>query len=152
MSTAEPLVVSTVRELTPGRALDLACGFGRNALWLADQGWHVTAVDISTEAIAALRSDPRIEARVADLEQCEYSIAPESWDLILMCRYLQRDLFEPAKRGVVPGGIVLAIVLLGEGRFRANPGELRSHFGDWEILHYAEGSVAEIVARKPGRN
>ncbi len=150
MSAPEPLLVESVRDLKPGRALELACGFGRNAIWLADRGWHVTAVDISSDAIDAIRADGRIDARVADLERGEFIIAPQSWDLIVISRYLQRDLFEPAKRGVVPGGMIFALVLLGEGRFRADRGELRSYFEDWDILRYDEGAVAEIAARKPG--
>jgi hypothetical protein len=80
-----------------------------------------------------------------------------------MCYYLQRDLFEPAKRGVVPGGIVIAIVHIPEPGdphmtpFRLAPGELAGYFKDFEILHQYEGPshdpahkrwVAEIVARR----
>ena len=95
-------------------------------------------------------------AQVADLEQGEYTIEPAHWDLIVISYYLQRDLFEPAKRGVVPGGALAAIVLLGEGRFSLRPGELRAYFSDWQILHDREGNpgdspehraVAEIAAR-----
>jgi len=156
--------------LRPGRALDLACGAGSNALWLASRGWQVTAVDGSSVAIDILRqrADQReltIDTRVADLEKHQYVIQPDSWDLIAMCYYLQRDLFEPAKRGVVPGGHVLAIVHIpdpGEGltRFRLAPGELTRYFDDFEILHQYEGPshdpahrrwVAEIVARRPAK-
>jgi SAM-dependent methyltransferase len=154
-----PLLIETVRQLKPGRALDLASGAGRNALWLAEHGWRVTAVDGSAEAIELVRQrGPHIDARTADLEKGEYVIEPARWDLIVISYYLQRDLFEPAKRGVVPGGVLLAIVLLGEGRFCAAPGELRGFFSGWEILHDREGSpgdspqhrtVAEIVARRP---
>jgi tellurite methyltransferase len=158
-----PLLANVASKLKPGRALDLACGAGRNAIWLAEHGWQVTAVDGSKAAIELLRSkNPHIEARVADLEKHEYSIEPDSWDLIAMCYYLQRDLFEPAKRGVVPGGVVLAIVHIpapGEGltRFRLAPGELANHFRDFEILHSYEGPpadpahhqwVAEVIARR----
>jgi SAM-dependent methyltransferase len=150
-----PLLVETAGRLPPGNALDLACGAGRNALWLAAQGWSVTAVDGSKVAIEALRRNavPGIETRVADLELGEYEIEPGAWDLIVICRYLQRDLFEPAKRGVKPHGILLAIVNLAESghqptRTRAAPDELAAFFQDWEILHYRESSVAEIVARK----
>jgi tellurite methyltransferase len=153
-----PLLVETVRGMSPGRALDLACGVGRNALWLAEHGWRVTAVDGSTAAIELVRQrGPHIDARIADLEKGEYVIEPARWDLVVISLYLQRDLFEPAKRGVVPGGVLLAIVLLGEGRFSAAPGELRGYFAGWEILHDREGdpgdsshrAVAEIVARRP---
>ncbi|PLW74405.1 class I SAM-dependent methyltransferase, partial [Streptomyces sp. DJ] len=50
---AEPnrWLVREVEDLAPGRALDLAAGEGRNALWLADRGWRVTAVDFSRTAL-----------------------------------------------------------------------------------------------------
>jgi SAM-dependent methyltransferase len=156
-----PLLIETARQLKPGRALDLACGAGRNALWLAEHGWSVTAVDGFREAIDSLRQNAaersvNVDARIADLEKSEYVIEPSAWDLVVISYYLQRDLFEPAKRGVVPGGVLLAIVLLGDGRFRAAPGELRGYFSGWEILHDREGNpgvsshraVAEIVARR----
>jgi len=58
-----------------------------------------------------------VDARVADLEKREYRIAPQAWDLITICYYLQRDLFEPAKLGVKPGGLLLAIVHVTDGTF-----------------------------------
>jgi SAM-dependent methyltransferase len=145
--------------MPPGRALDLACGSGRHAIWLAEHGWNVTGVDVSSDAIATLKeSAPAVDARVADLEQGEYLIQPSAWDLVVIMRYLQRDLFEPAKRGVTPGGVLIASVLLEnpaepKGRFRAKPRELRRYFEDWEILHYGEGDsghhrIAEIAARR----
>src|SRR3954464_10923797 len=87
-----PLLVETASELAPGKALDLACGSGRNALWLAKRGWSTNAVDGSDAAIAALRAKAvelgiGVEGVVADLEKGEYSIAEESWDLILMAFY-----------------------------------------------------------------
>jgi tellurite methyltransferase len=157
------LLVETAEALQPGRALDLACGTGRNAVWLAEHGWQVTAVDGSAPAIASLqKSHPAIDARVADLEKPEFRIAEASWDLILVSLYLQRDLFEPIKRGLKPGGVALVIVLLMEpgheqSLFRMQPGELAQYFDGWEILHSYEGkstdsehhrAVAEIVATK----
>jgi len=162
-----PLLVATVSKVPPGNALDLAAGAGRNALWLAERGWNVTAVEGSCAAIEALRNraDGRhlaIDTRVADLERHEYAIAPSAWDLIAMCYYLQRDLFEPAKAGVVPGGLLISIVHITEPGeeptgHRLRPGELRIYFDGWEILHCAEGkpndpvhkrACAEIVARR----
>jgi len=163
-----PLLVETVEKLPPGKALDLACGSGRNALWLAERGWNVTAVDGSAVAIEILRSRASergvtVNARVADLEKSDYQIEPSRWDLIAICYYLQRDLFEPVKQGVAPGGILISIVHITEPgeeptAHRLKPDELNRYFQDWEILHYREGkpndtahqrSVAEIVARKP---
>lgn len=163
-----PLLVEVASKFAPGRALDLACGTGRNALWLGEHGWQVTAVDGSAAAIEEVRRrardrDLEIEARVADLEKSEYRIAPDSWDLIAILYYLPTDSFEAAKRGVVPGGIVLAIVhAAGPGEeptsHRLRSGTLRDYFRGWEILHSREGAptdathkrlVAEIAARRP---
>jgi len=166
--TPTPLLVETARRLRPGRALDLACGIGRNALWLAEQGWRVTAVDGATAAIEMLRSRASergltLDARVANLERGEYRIEPASWDFIAICYYLQRDFFPHAKEGLVPGGVLLAIVHItapGEEptAHRLRPEELARYFEGWEILHSYEGPpndaahkrlVAEIVARRP---
>jgi tellurite methyltransferase len=162
-SRPTPLLVETAAKLQPGYALDLACGRGRNAIWLAGQGWQVAAVDGSHAAIESIKKRcPEVDARVADLEKHEFAIGESAWDLIAVCYYLQRDLFEPVKRGVKPGAMVLVIVHLMEpgheqSRFSVQPGELAGYFQGWEILHYYEGkprdpehkrAVAEIVARK----
>lgn len=152
MDAPSPLLVEYASRLSPGSALDLACGAGRNSIWLAEHGWSVTAVDKSGAYIKALR---------ADLEAGEYTIAEGAWDLILMSLYLQRDLFEPVKRGLRRGGLAIVIVHLYEpgheaSRFSLHPGELAGYFAGWEILHSREGkplhnpegrAVAEIVAR-----
>lgn len=163
-----PLLIETARQLKVGKALDLACGTGRNAVWLATQGWSVTAIDAAPAAIETLRTRASklgvdVDARQADLQQGQYRIEHSAWDLIAICYYLQRDLFQPAKAGIAPGGVLLAIVHITESGeeptdTRAKPGELKTYFTGWEILHYYEGkptdtahrrSVAEIVARRP---
>jgi tellurite methyltransferase len=160
--------METAAAVAPGRALDLACGAGRNAIWLAEHGWDVTAVDGAPAAIEILQSRTierhlKIEAITADLEKDEYEIEPIHWDLIAMCYYLQKNLFDPAKRGVTPGGLLISIVHITESREELTPhslrsGELEEYFVGWEILHRREGmandpvhrrAVAEIVARKP---
>jgi tellurite methyltransferase len=162
------LLVETAARLPPGKALDLACGSGRNAIWLAGRGWNVTAVDGSPAATEILRSRASnrgiaVNTNVANLEKFEYQIEPASWNLIAICYYLQRGLFDPAKQGVVPGGVLISIVHItdpGEEptAHRLRPGELERYFQGWEILHSREGrpndtahqrSVAEIVARLP---
>jgi tellurite methyltransferase len=163
-----PLLVQLADKLEPGAALDLACGTGRNALYLAQRGWKVTAIDGAPAAIEILRSrtaqpNLSIENRVADLESPEFSIPENAWDLIAVCYYLQRDLFARIRQATRPGGVVLAIVHIGEEGEAPSPkralrGELRSYFAGWEILHEHEGkpadpahrrSVAEIIARCP---
>ena len=163
-----PLLASAAANLTQGKALDLACGAGRNALWLAQQGWDVTAVDGAPAAIEILQKQAteralKVNAVVADLEKREFQIEPSRWNLIAICYYLQRNLFEPAKRGLVPGGLLISITHITESGesdspHRLYPGQLKTYFAGWEILHYHEGkahdaahrrAVAEIVARCP---
>lgn len=163
ISAPTPLLFEVASKLETGRALDLACGTGRNAIWLAEQGWNVTAVDGSSVAIEALRRRaPSVDARVADLEKHEFEIGQNSWDLIADCFYLQRDLFEPIKRALAPSGVAVIIVHLADeahpnSRFSVEPGELVSYFADCEILQSYEGPsrdgahhrpVAEIVISK----
>lgn len=165
IETPSPLVVQ-FSGLVPGRALDLACGPGRNALFLAEHGWRVRAVDGSKVAIERLRaSNPSIDARVVDLEAGELAaVAPETYDLILSCYYLQRSLIPSMKAALRPGGFLIIIVhITGADQpqgtpTRAYPDELRELFRGWRILHYREGepeeaghrhSVAELVAQKP---
>jgi SAM-dependent methyltransferase len=164
-SPPHPLVVEAASSVPPGRALDLACGTGHNALWLAQHGWSVTAIDGASTAIEFLRhragdAGITIDAQVADLEDASFTISPGRYYLIAMCYYFQRNLIEPCKRGLVPGGVIVVIALLMEpgkenSTFRLPPAELRGYFEDWDILHYSEGSdewqheVAELVARRP---
>jgi tellurite methyltransferase len=160
-----PLVLEFAQALTPGDALDLACGPGRNAIHLAALGWRVMAIDGSSVAIELLRAnDPAIYARVADLEAGEFDIPPEAFDLVLSCYYLQRSLIPRMKAALRPGGLLIMIVLLAgadqpQGTpTRALPDELRAFFPGWAILHYREResgesahryAVAELVAQKP---
>ena len=162
-----PLVIRFSGALDPGRALDLASGPGRNSLYLASQGWLVTAVDGSPLAIEILKNRARernavIDTQVSDLERGEFTIKADAYDLICDCYYLQRDLIPNIKSGVRPGGMAIMIVHLAEADqptpTRARAGELRKYFLDWKILHYYEGKsneachqrpVAELVAQKP---
>ncbi len=149
----EPLLVSVAGELAPGRALDIACGTGRHALYLARLGWRVTAVDGSRVAIAEFRREAErlgldIDIRTADLEAGEFVIEPDAYDLICDFFYLDRRLFPQMRAGVRPGGTFVSIV-------HQFAGSLREEFADWKILYYserpAEGgrrrATAGIVAR-----
>ena len=162
--TPAPLVVKFAGGLAKGVALDLACGPGRNALYLAELGWRVTAGDGSRIAIDILRKRAadrgfEVETKVADLEGGEFEIQPSVYDLVCDCYFLQRDLVPKMQAGLRPGGLIISIVHLSESATptRAYPGELRSYFDGWTILHYYEGMpqeachqrpVAELVARK----
>ncbi|MEP7340194.1 MAG: methyltransferase domain-containing protein [Acidobacteriota bacterium] len=167
-----PLVVQFASQLTPGRALDVACGTGRHALYLAERGWQVTAVDSSKVAIEILLERARergvqVDAHVADLELGEFVIEPNSYDLIVNCLYLQHDLFPAIKAGVRVGGVVIAVIAMVDDdpnvkpmnpAFLLQPGELQAEFEGWELLHDFAGksgegkrAVAEFIARRVRR-
>lgn len=133
-------------QFPPGDALDLACGRGRHAKYLANLGWRVTAVDSSPVALSEI--GPPVTTVLANLERQEFVIQPESWDLIVQTLYTQRDLHAKIRDGLRVGGI-FAGCFLTTGRFGLSPADLRADFADWEILHFAESPHAGILARKP---
>ncbi|MET8945248.1 class I SAM-dependent methyltransferase [Streptomyces sp. NPDC004542] len=110
-------VVRETAGLEPGRALDLAAGEGRNALWLADRGWRVDAVDFSPVAVsriadAAAGRAGTVTATVADVTR--YAPEPGAYDLVLLS-YLQLPqqemalVLERAARAARPGGTLLLV-------------------------------------------
>lgn len=144
------LLVDAAQHLPSGRALDLACGAGRNALWLASRGWEVVAVDGAEEAIRIVRGhDAAIDARVMDLEsEAPLPFDDQSFDLVAILYYLHRPLFAEAKRVVRRRGVVVCAVKM-RGTYRVKPGELAQHFEGFEVLRSSEGEIAELVARRP---
>ncbi len=95
-----------------GRALDLACGLGKNTLFLAKHGLAVDAIDGSLEALNRLQAsarasglDQRVLVRQADLDG--YTLAESAYDLILVVRYLNRDLIPGIVNALKPGGILI---------------------------------------------
>jgi tellurite methyltransferase len=143
------LLVNAARDLPPGRALDLACGAGRNAVWLVRRGWDVVAIDGASEAIRIVReNEPRVDARVLDLETGgALPFEDETFDLVAILFYLHRPLFAEAKRLVRPGGIIVAAARMS-GTYAIAAGEMRAAFADLAIVHEREAEIAEIVARK----
>ncbi len=117
--SAEPnrFVVAEVADLEPGRVLDLAAGEGRNAIWLAEQGWRATAVDYSDVALDKARelaARRGVELVTALEDVTTFSPSPGAYELVLVA-YLQ--LPEPdrsaalgrAVDAVAPGGTLLVI-------------------------------------------
>jgi SAM-dependent methyltransferase len=110
-------LVAEVEGLPRGRALDLACGEGQNAIWLAGRGWDVVGVDFSEVAIAKARARAErdgiaVDFAVADL--LEYEPEPGAYDLVLLL-YLhlppheRRRVLERASAALAPGGTLLLI-------------------------------------------
>jgi len=157
-----PIVTNFAGYIVPGSALDLACGTGRHAIWLAQHGWTVTAVDSSRVAVEILQQRTlergiAVNIVLADLERHEFAIEPESYDLIVVCNYLQRDLFPVVRAGVRIGGAVIAIIAMVDSdpnvrsmnpAYLLNPGELRAQFEGWRLIHDFEGKPAGDARRR----
>ncbi len=89
-------------------ALDLACGAGRNSLYLLEQGFSVDAIDISTIAIDSLKSranSSNLNVIVADLD--EYELIRNRYDLIVKTNFLDRELIKRAKEALKSGGVMV---------------------------------------------
>lgn len=139
-----------------GRALDLACGDGRNARYLAELGFAVDAIDISDvmigrlgDAAVALRLDVR--PRVADLER-EPVLPRGEYSVVMNFNYLQRNLFGPLAEALRPGGLLFFetfarphIDELGHdlpAKFVLADNELLVAFPGLHVHDYFEGVVA----------
>lgn len=102
--------IGRIRQLAPGkRALDLACGEGRNSVFLAQNGFEVTALDISEVGLgkAAKRAEQEavaINFQRVDLERYRFT---ENFDLIINFNFLLRDLILAAVPALSPGGLLL---------------------------------------------
>jgi len=153
------------------RALDVACGAGRNALWLAEAGFEVDAVDISEAGLERARASAAargvgVDWHCLDLE-AGLPAGFGEYDLIVVIRYLNRDLLRELAARLRPGGFLLceihmatdaAVIGPTSAEFRIAPGELRQLLNGLEILELEEGlfddpdgrpvALARVVGRR----
>lgn len=161
-------VLCSLEGLLPktGRALEVAGGAGRNAIWLAQQGLDVTIADVSPRGLElaeerAVGAGVRITGLRTDLEDAPFPAGP--WDLILSVCYLWRPLYAVYPQVLSPGGLLVVIQPTKRNLerhakppagFLLNDGELPGLVSGLEIAHYAEGWQADgrhdavVVAKK----
>jgi SAM-dependent methyltransferase len=135
-----------------GPALDVACGRGAVAVWLAQRGLAVDAVDVSPVGLAAGRARPGGDAVrwiEADLDDGLPVAGP--YDVVVSPRFRAPALYGALVDALAPGGLLVVTVLAGgDGPHRAAPGELIAAFGHLAVVHHEEtGSEAHLVARRP---
>jgi 2-polyprenyl-3-methyl-5-hydroxy-6-metoxy-1,4-benzoquinol methylase len=116
-STPNEFLVSEVADLAPGRAVDLACGEGRNAVWLAERGWSTTGVDFSSVGLAKaqrMAESRQVDVRWVELAVEDWTAPANGFDLVAVF-YLQLPqplrsvALTAAAASVAPGGTLLVV-------------------------------------------
>ena len=169
MSESVPAAWLTMhRHLLPaGEALDAACGRGRHALWLAAQGFRVTAIDRNDDALRVLDAEARrlglsVTTSCEDLEREGAVLPAAAFDVVVVVHYLHRPLFPQLLASLRRGGVLVyetfTTAQAARGKptnpaFLLRPGELRDLVAPLEVLVAREGEfdgrdVAGVVARK----
>jgi SAM-dependent methyltransferase len=161
-------IVKKYAKLAHGkRALDIAAGNGRNALFLANQGFVVDAIDIAEAGLSLFAGKHRqIHTICADLDT--FDIRPNYYDLIVDIKFLNRRLFPYIKAGLTPGGVLIFQSFLDISAPDRNPpdhadyylrqNELLHAFLSLNVVWYQEAKeksddnanwLASLVAAKP---
>ncbi len=152
-----------------GSALDLAGGAGRHAIWLAEQGWEVTLIDISETGVEQARQDAgplatHIHFVVDDLTHFKASQTEveHGFDVVMVFFYLERKIFSQLLQAIRPGGLlVYKTYTLAQAKLEygpknpahlLKPDELLQLAANLRVLHYrediSERATAELVAKK----
>ncbi len=153
----------------PGLALDAAAGVALHGLFLAERGWHVIALDVSEVGLRLARQ--MAEERGVWLDTAVYDLTspwlpPNTFDVILNFRFLERDTFPVYRRALKPNGLLFFETFLKTQpdvdypHHYLDPGELRDAFREFDILHSqiiennkcdnGKGkTVEQLIARKP---
>lgn len=150
-----PLLVQFLPRLPKNKALDFASGYGRNAFFLASNGYEVEGFDRNEAAIAfcnekAAKEGLSFSARLSDLEK-ESPFKVETYDVTMCFYYLDRNIISTLKQSLKIGGVVIyETFLIDQHRQYGKPSrrefcwehnELLHHFSDFRILFYHEGRV-----------
>jgi len=151
---------------TAGKAVDLAGGTGRNALWLADRGLEVTLVDVSPVGLELARKRAGDRGLDLDTLACDLTVdePPGPFDVAIIFNFLYRPLLQRVKSLLRPGGTLIFVQPTVHNlerhahpsrRFLLESGEAPTLVGDLEVAHHREEWSAEgrheavLVARRP---
>ncbi len=119
----------------PGRALDVGMGQGRNALWLAQQGWETTGYDPADKAVALARETAAkagVKLTTVIARDSDFDMGEAKWDLILLSYVEIRENAPKVIRALAPGGVVIAEY------FHQDGGAAPGGFADNELLRLFE--------------
>ncbi|WP_368642940.1 tellurite resistance methyltransferase TehB [Castellaniella ginsengisoli] len=178
LNQAHSEVVKACEIIAPCDAFDMGCSSGRNALYLSQLGFKVTAVDANPQAIATLQSIIRQESidtitpRVYDIQQAridaDYGLIVCTVTLMFIDPSRVGEVLSDMRRRTLAGGYNLIVCAMDTADypcpmnfpFTLAPGELSTHYQDWDLVNYnedlgtmhngAELQFATLLARKPG--
>jgi 2-polyprenyl-3-methyl-5-hydroxy-6-metoxy-1,4-benzoquinol methylase len=113
-STPSVFLMESAKKLKPGRALDVGAGQGRNSVWLAREGWNVTAIDISEGGLAAAKANAEsagVQIATVKTSYQEFDFGTEQWDLIVMilswAPMSDPEFVARLETGLRPGGVII---------------------------------------------
>ena len=128
-----------------GQVLDVACGSGRHALFLAARGYRVTAVDRDLGASAGVRDTPGVTWLAHDLEAADWPFAAGIWQGVVVVNYLHRPLLPHLIAGLAVGGaLIYATFAHGQQRF-GRPRDPRHLLMPGELLEAARGRLRVVA-------
>jgi len=144
-----------------GRAIDIASGVSGNALWLAEQGYAVTALDCSRTGLSILGQEAQarginLDTQVADLDDWKWPV--DHFDVVCVFRYLNRDLFREIGQSLRTGGLLVYQTfnqnhLVDKPNFNPHyvlaDNELNDAFNEFEVIvNDQTGSSTRYISRK----
>ena len=165
-SNVTPMLQKYIQHVNVAKAIDIACGTGRNTHFLEELGFVVDAVDISDYALSRVKDSENIKKIETDLDT--YDITPNSYDLIVNCNYLNRRLVSQMKDALKPNGVIMfetfIVAHAEDAKERINPdyllkkNELLHSFIGLDVIYYEERDdinlrgekvkIASLVAKK----
>ena len=167
-----PFLVKMIQGLPPGQAICLAAGTGRNAIFLAQNGYQVTAIDISQAALHwcdQISAKLGVEVNTLEADLLAFDLGNEVWDLATNLYFYEPSIFQGLKKAIRPGGHILFQTYSKAQKkfergprndaFLVDPQDLEGKFKDWEMIYFEEKectdeqnkeeSVIQMLARKP---
>jgi len=129
--------------------LDVAAGYGRNARWLADQGYQVQAVDKDMAGLQSMDDLPNITTQVADIEADAWPYEDSQFEAIVVCRYLHRPLFSKFIQSLARGGILIYETFMDGHQVYGRPQNPDFLLNSNELLHVFSTELT-IIAFEQG--
>ena len=152
-STPSVFMVESTQKLEPGKALDVGAGQGRNSVWLAQQGWEVTGIDIAGGGLAAASANAgKAGVRISTVKTVyqDFDFGTEKWDLIVLilswAPMSDQEFVARMHSALRPGGVVVFEHVLHTEKQKfppvvqaIPPNALLGYFKDFHIQYYEEG-------------